>query len=237
MARVKDEEMIGRTFGRLTVKRFAGDKKNNSVWECDCSCGKSIVTRGSCLRTANTTSCGCSRIIDEIGNRYGELVVTRLSDKVSNRGHRYWFCKCDRCGGESQFRADSLRDGRVTVCRCKTRRPPGHTGFKRILATYKKGAAERGVSFDLSVEQFSIITKSSCEYCGVGPSNVCKEVSGDFVYSGIDRINNLIGYEAGNCVPCCKICNMAKKCMTVEEFLSWVYRIGNHQYKMRPCPS
>jgi hypothetical protein len=31
-----------------------------------------------------------------------------------------------------------------------------------------------------------------------------------------------MGYVPGNVVPCCHICNLAKKDMSYEEFISWI---------------
>lgn len=57
-------DLTGHTYGRLTVKEYAGQsetkggaKKRN--WLCDCSCGKELVVTVSALRSGNTTSCGC----------------------------------------------------------------------------------------------------------------------------------------------------------------------------------
>lgn len=36
--------------------------------------------------------------------------------------------------------------------------------------------------------------------------------------NGVDRIDNLVGYTDGNCVPCCQSCNIAKNSFSVEEF-------------------
>ena len=33
-----------------------------------------------------------------------------------------------------------------------------------------------------------------------------------------------------NCVPCCKICNIAKRNMTLEEFDEWIKRLYNHRF-------
>lgn len=63
----------------------------------------------------------------------------------------------------------------------------------------------------------------------VPPSNVARAKNGnDFIYSGIDRVDNSIGYTEGNVVPCCITCNKAKSKQTSEEFLKWVQRVYHH---------
>ena len=58
-------------------------------------------------------------------------------------------------------------------------------------------------------------------------SNISKSehYNGDFIYSGIDRKDNEIGYTLKNCVPCCIICNRAKNSLSFDEFLAWIGRL------------
>lgn len=52
-----------------------------------------------------------------------------------------------------------------------------------------------------------------------------------FFYTGVDRVDNGIGYTIENVVPCCGTCNHAKSAMSVDEFISWALRIARHQNK------
>lgn len=53
-------DMTGQKYGRLTIlNRVDNDKHGNAMWLCKCKCGKQIIIRGSCIRSGNTTSCGC----------------------------------------------------------------------------------------------------------------------------------------------------------------------------------
>jgi hypothetical protein len=49
----------------------------------------------------------------------------------------------------------------------------------------------------------------------------------DFIYNGIDRKINSIGYVYENCLPCCEICNKAKGTRTYEEYIEWMNRIAD----------
>lgn len=52
--------LIGKRFGFLTVKEFAGVEKNRkSLYKCECDCGKVIVIESNKLLTGHTKSCGC----------------------------------------------------------------------------------------------------------------------------------------------------------------------------------
>lgn len=49
--------------------------------------------------------------------------------------------------------------------------------------------------------------------------------NGDYVYNGVDRLDNAVGYLPGNCVPCCKFCNLAKAGGSYEEFVAYLDRV------------
>lgn len=52
--------LIGSRFGRLTVVKYAGVSKNRqTLYECRCDCGKTIVTDRNKLSTGHNQSCGC----------------------------------------------------------------------------------------------------------------------------------------------------------------------------------
>ena len=53
--------------------------------------------------------------------------------------------------------------------------------------------------------------------------------NGDYIYNGIDRLDNSVGYTKENCVPCYKMCNYAKNKFTMEEFLIWINRVYHYQ--------
>jgi hypothetical protein len=55
-------EMIGRTFGRLTVLDLHSvTEANRRRWICSCECGGQTVAAGQELRRGNVRSCGCLR--------------------------------------------------------------------------------------------------------------------------------------------------------------------------------
>lgn len=53
------EELIGKSFGRLTVIGWATDNKNRTVYTCTCSCGNQTTVGYTDLVTGHKTSCGC----------------------------------------------------------------------------------------------------------------------------------------------------------------------------------
>lgn len=57
---MKSIDLIGQTFGWLTVVGIAGRDANRNLWlECQCTCGMTKPVRLDNLRNGNTQSCGC----------------------------------------------------------------------------------------------------------------------------------------------------------------------------------
>jgi len=88
---------------------------------------------------------------------------------------------------------------------------------KRRFYTYSRHASEKGLSFDITLEQFEDITGKECFYCG--------EFSHFKEFTGIDRVDNEEGYLLDNIVPCCEFCNRAKLNYAQEEFLRKIEKI------------
>lgn len=53
------EDLVGQSFGQLTVMSFAGYRGGRTVWNCLCSCGNHCVVSGNHLKRGNIKSCGC----------------------------------------------------------------------------------------------------------------------------------------------------------------------------------
>lgn len=83
--------------------------------------------------------------------------------------------------------------------------------------TYKKSAVKRNLEFDISFEDFVLLLSYECTYCGEPKAN------------GIDRVDNSIGYIAGNMVSCCSYCNFMKRDKTRDEFINHCVKVYNHQ--------
>lgn len=112
--------------------------------------------------------------------------------------------------------------------------------LKGVFNSYRSSARKRKRAFELSFAEFLALAASNCFYCGGAPASKCHQVvnvNGRSVtnygrwllYNGVDRIDNEKGYEPGNCVACCSICNLAKRTMTLADFYSWVDRIYHNR--------
>lgn len=82
-------DLANRKFGRLTVIRYAENRR----WHCVCDCGTALVVEGGHLRTGHTTSCGCYKI-DAATNhiRHGHARAGKHS-----RTHEAWRNAQNRC--------------------------------------------------------------------------------------------------------------------------------------------
>ena len=124
---VKTDEMVGKTFGLLTVLQRAPKKETKNRchrYICECVCGNIVEVNGGALRSGHTTSCGCKRKIvaaervnDLTGQRFGKLVVIQKSENISADRHTLWVCKCD-CGNIKEVPSNALVCGDTKSCGC-----------------------------------------------------------------------------------------------------------------------
>lgn len=173
----------------------------------------------------------------EIGQVFGRWKV--LDSVGTMRDHqRYLLCEC-MCGATKEVSKWRLTTGESKSCGCLRREisrstrlgqpspnqlPLGQSGLNRLYRTYEQNALKYNREFSLSKHTFRELVTSNCYYCGLIPS---QEIDG-FLYNGIDRSDNSLGYALYNCLPCCKICNRAKNNLSREIFEAWIERLRNH---------
>jgi len=173
---------------------------------------------------------------DLTGKRFGKLLAVKNTGKQQNNCY-VWECLCD-CGSIIKVMSGSLGSGNTKSCGCvgiermrklgRARRLPNKQGLINAkYDKYKRDANKRNYSFDLSMKEFKSLILKDCFYCGSKPSQIFKGSTEGFnlMYTGIDRINNDLGYSYSNCVPCCKICNTMKLTLSFEDFLNHINKI------------
>lgn len=225
---LRQTNKIGKRYGKLVV--IERDKITPSHWVCLCDCGKRKSIHSNSLQlNGGTKSCGCNKQILEviIGQRFHKLIVL---DKVSNSIND-WQCKCD-CGKIIITKGYALLSGNKRTCgfSCKIPKgkPVGESSFNVLYGSYKKSARKRNVDWKISKDEFRNLTSSICLYCGQAPSQGVRkstDLNGNYIYNGIDRVDNALGYVFSNCVPCCWQCNRAKHNMPQKDFQKWVQKI------------
>lgn len=102
-----------------------------------------------------------------------------------------------------------------TICRdCnKKKRKKEYNKYESKLKKYKIGAITRDYEWLLTDEEAGNFFKDDCFYCG-------KISIENEDMSGIDRVDNKIGYTLNNCVSCCGMCNGIKGTFSKEEFIN-----------------
>jgi len=183
-----------------------------------------------------------------------DLHVLEESDQRNSKGDKQHLCRCLKCGDELLVLSWKLRKGVAKSCRpCSLlKASPEDRFWNTIHSKYRTGAAKRGLSFTVSVEDFKAVATKPCTYCGAEPLP-CKRVQkGDkasaqhrggevntryndklvFSMNGLDRVDNSIGYELGNLTPACTMCNLMKWKHSASDFLEHAKRITAHSEQL-----
>jgi len=83
-----------------------------------------------------------------------------------------------------------------------------HVGSDKVAFCHlKSDATFRGISVQISFDDFKLLRKMPCTYCGTK------------TIVGIDRQNNSMDYSKTNSVPCCRTCNSFKLYWDCDGFL------------------
>ena len=90
--------------------------------------------------------------------------------------------------------------------------------IKTTFTSYLKRAEQKNISFELSLDEFTLIRNAMCTYCG-GTGGT------------IDRIDSSIGYTIKNSAPCCRTCNTMKWTLSLDGFKSHIVSIYDHFIK------
>lgn len=187
------------------------------------------------------------RPLDDLTGRvFSRLTVLKFSG-YNVDGSRIWLCRCE-CGKETTLRTCDLTCDNTRSCGClgmevksapkphQRRNGPLYIGFgiasrNRLIGNYELRCRHEGIVWALTVEQAEALFQGLCHYCGAKPSQISRPRSaftGEYIYNGIDRVDNTRGYETGNVVSCCKVCNRAKRDTTYDGFLDWIKRVHDH---------
>jgi len=182
-----------------------------------------------------------------IGHKFNRLTVIGIIDskQYGKYKKRRWKCICD-CGNEIDTITQNLKRGHTKSCGCLHKEQSALNGinsrhkiikkiagFNGVYSTYRSNAKMRNYEFSISREEFIELIKQNCFYCGSEPSSIYDKFNYDIKYTGIDRIDNKLGYTLENVVPCCKLCNIAKNKHSLSDFIDWIDRLSNNINKNR----
>lgn len=181
-----------------------------------------------------------------IGQKFDMLTIIGIGDVPFKKGKAVNFrntvkCRCD-CGNVKDIIFSNILLGDNKSCGCMIQSvsnggrnglPEGEAAFNVLYCRYKAGAKARSLKFDLDKVTFRKFVISDCFYCGKPPSrkagnNPYQETNGCFVYNGIDRTMNSVGYTIENCVTCCAECNYLKGARDIDDFILHINQIVKH---------
>lgn len=163
--------------------------------------------------------------------RSGRLIALyMLPDRL--RGRIMWHCLCD-CGNYTACEASSFKSGAKSSCGClrldnlrvalSQYESRAASGLAKHYTRYRGNARHTNTVFELSIEEFIVIVRQPCYYCGTSDNKVNVAHRLNKIYqlrvNGIDRFDNNLGYILSNCVPCCGPCNRAKLQMTAKQYI------------------
>lgn len=131
----QDVDLAGRRFGKLLVIRRLSPKTRSGrkriFWRCRCDCGatKAIAHYALVGRGRRTTkSCGCLKIQDFTGKKFGLLTVLHFSGYKGQ--YATWWCQCD-CGNRVRRRlGPSFRNTLSCGCHLRKLRSNDITGVR-----------------------------------------------------------------------------------------------------------
>jgi hypothetical protein len=187
-----------------------------------------------------------------VGQRFGRLVIVGgyipSSKLTKKRQQPTVLCICDCGSGEKRYSLNSLRQGTTTSCGCfrienssKMGKINGRDGgLKRRKYSPKESSARdlhqkyiKRNPGNLDFETFFKLTQLTCHYCGAMPYQIYSvknaTSNGNFVYNGLDRIDNSKGYDLDNVVTCCGICNTMRSTLSVKDFYNHIIKILNNK--------
>lgn len=177
-----------------------------------------------------------------VGSKWGRLKIIAYLGRKRHGSHGhvgFYKCQCD-CGTVVERNHSCLTQKQTVSCGCwkaenvSKRFRKINTAFEDLWHQYRRGAKDRGFCWELTKDQFKNLTQGICYYTGRMPRNLTLSSSsrkrmkrgleplpgGVYIYNGIDRLDNEIGYIEGNCVSCCEEANRAKHKMSSSEFIN-----------------
>lgn len=122
----KDEELIGKRFGKLLVKERLNerDSDNRILFLCICDCGEEVKVSGKKLKNGNTSSCGCSRRNDLAGQTINGIKIIRTlkhDSPGSKTKDARAECVCPLCNKTFITRQKDILSRWLKSCGCEAK--------------------------------------------------------------------------------------------------------------------
>lgn len=163
--------------------------------------------------------------------------LTILNEPFIKNNRKVVTCLCE-CGITKEISLYNIIKERTKSCGCyaleviqKRKNNSYPSSFNALYYEYKIRSKKRNITFNLTKDEFMILIKSKCHYCGEFPNKKFhrNDYSDITIFNGIDRVDNQLGYVTDNCVACCEKCNFMKGTLPKNSFLEQVNKIYKYQ--------
>jgi hypothetical protein len=183
---------------------------------------------------------------DWSNQKFGKLTLLTISDQKQRRKY-FWNAICD-CGKQCLVIPGNCAAGKTLSCGCLQKEIAAKTGknnrqYDPIVSSarniWRNVYSDGNIDFDT----FYCISQKPCHYCGdlpyriynignsktkAGKRSDMQKEKGNFIYNGLDRLDNTKPHNIDNVVPCCSKCNSAKMEMSFDEFIFHIEKIWKH---------
>ena len=219
--------LMGMTFGKLTVIGESDSVNNKARWWVRCSCGNEKIMHSGALASGKTNSCGCMQAqvtseklrLNLIGMKFERLTVVGFNGMKNHKS--MWNVVCD-CGTEKVVQGSLLTQGNTKSCGCyhidraieaNTEHGQSKTKEYRRAVTRKYRDASKildaGWTTDMEIALYEMFP-----YCVV-----CGDVS-DLTTDHVFTLSRGVGLTPGTATVLCRSCNshkMAKDIYDMED--------------------
>lgn len=171
----RNKEVIGKTFGRLKVlsrveNKITSQGKKQSMWLCQCRCGKTCIVSYHSLSTGNTKSCGCLEfdIKSKIHKTHG-MKHTRL--------YGIWCAIKKRCLNKKDINFIYYGGRGITIC----------DEWKNDFKTFYDWSIANGYKENLTIDRIDVngnYEASNCRWATYKEQNRNKRNSRMITFNG-----------------------------------------------------
>lgn len=126
----KPDELIGKTFGKLTVvEMLENSKDRRKVYRCKCECGNTTDVKSKYLYNGDTRSCGChkkdfhnyqeqnyKKALQKVGEKHGRLTIIDVAMRDNKKAYDMVFrCECETI---CKKKYSQILNGHIVSCGC-----------------------------------------------------------------------------------------------------------------------
>lgn len=141
----RDDSVIGRHFGRLTVLEFVGRKNGQLIVRCRCECGNEKICYIGNVKKGTTSSCGCLHR-EQLIQRNKKGMNGRTHGQSKTRLFKIWNAMKQRCHNHNNSSFDIYGERGIRVCE----------DWRNSFESFRDWAISNGYRDDLSIDRIDV---------------------------------------------------------------------------------